>query len=129
LGALISSPPDQRTSDDREAIDVLCDYLLDRTFTWVARADDWVLPRFPRYYDADLIEFCHVLAHTRYREHPTFRAGLRAMVELQNEMGRWPKMKTTPVLQEERIHRPSRWLTYEAVHALALTFGDKTYAT
>lgn len=128
LGALLSRSLALRTSEDNEAIDALCHYLLDRTYSWKTGEDDWVRPRFPRYYDADLVEFCHVLAHTHYQDHPTFREGLRVMVELQNEIGRWPKMKGTPVLQEERIHRPCRWLTYEAVHALALTFGDDTYA-
>ncbi len=129
LGALIHRNETQPTDRDAKAIEILCDYLLKHDYAWEGEDADWLLPRFPRYYDADIIELCHVLAHTPARDHPRAQAILRRMLALQDSLGRWSKMKTTPALSEERVLQPSRWLTFEAVHSLMLTYGDNAYAT
>ena len=140
LGALIHGPMDDRgmTQHVLERIDVmvgtLCDYLFAHVYDWENEDAEWMLPRFPRYYDTDIVEFSHVLAHTIRGPNPaTYRTSmvqrvLQQMLTLQDANGRWPKMKTTPAFAEERVNQSSRWLTFEAVHALILAHGDAMYA-
>jgi hypothetical protein len=140
LGALI-----HRTADDlattqhmRERtdvmIDTLCNYLFAHVYDWEREDAEWMLPRFPRYYDTDIVEFSHVIAHTVIGRSPSgpratmVQRVMQQMLTLQDESGRWPKMKTTPAFAEERVTQPSRWLTFEAVHALILAHGDAMYA-
>ncbi len=104
-------------------MDRLCTYLLRHTYDLEGEDSDWTKPRFPRFYDTDLIELCHVLAHTAHRAHPTSQRLLRFVLDLQDADGRWHKQKVTPALAIERIFQPSRWLTFEAVHALVLNYG------
>lgn len=150
LGALIhcSSPTGAEGEvpvEGRQEIErLLCDYLLAPAYgqrqgaetPWRQAGPDlldgedaeWMLPRFPRYYDTDVIELCHMLAHTARRDDPVTRHILNRVLSLQDQSGRWSKMKTTPILSEERLGEPSRWLTFEAVHALILIYGDEMYA-
>jgi len=129
LDALLCLPPQERTSDDEEAIAVLCEQLLNTPYDWIKKDADWLRPAFPRYYDADLLELCRVLGQTSYRTHPRFAGLVARMVGLQTEQGRWLKARATPALAVERILQPSRWLTFEAVYTLILRYGDTTYAT
>jgi hypothetical protein len=140
LGALIHLPVDDRAipQDAPERIDAmvgaLCDYLLAHVYDWEGEDAEWMLPRFPRYYDTDIVEFSHVIAHILRRPGPAshriamMERVLQQMLTLQDESGRWLKMKTTPAFAEERVTQPSRWLTFEAVHALILAHGDALYA-
>ncbi|MGC9467106.1 MAG: hypothetical protein ACP5HS_00815 [Anaerolineae bacterium] len=128
LRALIHRDEDQMSPQKKEVIEILVRYLLAHTYKWEGEDADWLLPRFPRYYDSDIVEFCHVLAHTDSRNRSVVQQATQRLLELQDEGGRWPKMKSTPAFSEERIFRPSRWLTFEAVHALMLLYGDEIYA-
>lgn len=128
LAALIQIPAAQRTVDDEAAIDVLSERLIDYPYDFGRGDAEWLRPAFPRYYRADLLELCRVLAKTPYRTHHRFQELLQRMLALQTDEGRWCKMQPTPAISEERIHHPSRWLTFEAIHALTLTYGDQSYA-
>lgn len=128
LDALLCLPLAQRTSADEEAIATLCEQLLNAPYDWAKQDAAWLRPTFPRYYDADLLELCHILAQTSYRTHPRFAGLVEHLLALQTDQGRWCKTKTTPALFVERILQPSRWLTFEAVHTLILCYGDTMYA-
>jgi hypothetical protein len=140
LGALVHRDRDRPLESDAETIEILCTYLLSHTYEWGGQDIDWTLPRFPRYYETDLVELTHMLAHTEHRSDPECRQVIQRMVDLASPVGsanpmgsrdpsgRWIKAKTTPALSEERILQPSRWLTFEAVHALILIYGDEIYA-
>jgi hypothetical protein len=141
LGALTHrsavEPVPARGEDRRNdaVVGILCDYLCDHAYDWVGQDAEWMLPRFPRYYDTDIVEFSHVLAHTirgyaiSSRSASAVQEVFRQMLTLQDQSGRWPKMKTTPAFAEERVFQPSRWLTFEAVHAMILAHGDAMYAS
>jgi len=129
LSALIHCGVEVRAFQDPIVLDHLCKYLLGHLYDWERGDADWTLPRFPRFYDTDLIELCHVLAHTPYRTHHRFQPIVQQMIRLQDQEGRWPKLKATHILPGERIFHPSRWLTFEAVHTLILMYGDTMYAS
>lgn len=129
LGAFLSAPADQRSADDAQAIDSLCERLIGATYELLIPNTHWLLPTFPRYYRSDVLELCRTLAQTPYREHRRLQTLVDQMVPLQNVEGRWCKMQATPALTEERIYHPSRWLTFEAVHTLILMYGDDVYAS
>ncbi len=128
LLALLSIPADQRTADDAQAINILCERLTSAIYELLHIGSSWLQPTFPRYYQSDVVELCRALAQSSYRQHHRFHTLLDYMVDLQTVEGRWRKMQATPVLSEERIYHPSRWLTFEAVHTLILTYGDDIYA-
>jgi len=128
LGALLHRGGDRPLESDAETIDILCVYLLSHSYEWHGRDIDWALPRFPRYYETDLVELAHMLAHTKHHSDPACRQVIQRMVDIRDPSGRWIKAKTTPALFEEHILQPSRWLTSEAVHALMLIYGDEMYA-
>lgn len=127
LSALLHRGGDQPLESDVETIETLCAYLLSHSYEWTSGDVDWTLPRFPRYYETDIVEFAHLLAHTTRRNDPVSYEVMQHMVDMRDPQGRWLKAKTTPALSEERILRPSRWLTFEAVHALMLIYGDTIY--
>ncbi len=129
LAGLLSMPAEQRESNEEQAIAVVGEHLINYPYDFGKHDVEWVQPSFPRYYRSDLVELCRVLAQTPYRTHPRFQELLHRMLELQNAEGRWNKSRPTPALSEERIHQPSRWLTFEAVHTLTLTYGDDIYAS
>jgi len=128
LAGLLSIPSEQREADESRAIAVLGELLINYPYDFGKQDSEWLQPTFPRYYRSDLIELCHVLVQTPYRASPRFQELLRRMVELQTAEGRWNKSRATPALTVERIHSPSRWLTFEAVHTLTLAYGDDIYA-
>ncbi len=128
LAALIHCNTATTSAPDMSTIDLLCRYLLAHTYDWDREDAEWARPRFPRFYDTDLVELCHVLAHTEYRTHPKTQHMVERLIGLQDQEGRWLKLKATPTLPEERIFHQSRWLTFEAVHALMLVYGDEMYA-
>jgi len=128
LGALLSVPPNDRTADDVGAIGLVGQYLVDYPLDLDGRDRRWLAPVFPRYYSGDLLELCHLLAQTPYRDHIRLEELVRRILLLQDEEGRWIKAESTPAFTVERIHQPSRWLTLEAVHTLTLIYGDMIYA-
>ena len=128
LAALLSVPERVRSSEEKEAIEVLAGRLLEHTYDFRNWDRDWLEWTFPRYYDSDLMELCHLLAQTSRRDHPRFGEFVNLLVEAQTEEGVWHKRRNTPVLAVERIYHPSRWLTYEAIHTLMLLYGDPIYA-
>ncbi|MBN1249406.1 MAG: hypothetical protein JXC32_17225 [Anaerolineae bacterium] len=128
LGALLHRGGDGPLNSDRVTINTVCHYLLDQPYDWQGRDADWLLARFPRYYDTDLLELGHMLAHTTYRDSSLCKTVIELMIRRQDGEGHWIKAKNTPVFPEERINQPSRWLTFEAVHTLMLTYGDTMYA-
>lgn len=128
LDALLHVPPPQHTSDNAAAIEALSEQLLTHAYDWAGQDAGWLAPTYPRYYDADLLELCHVLAQTDKRAHPRFKELVQRMLTLQTAQGRWRKLRATPALPVERIQHPSRWLTYEAIHTLTLIYGDAGYA-
>ncbi|MGC9399035.1 MAG: hypothetical protein ACP5HM_07855 [Anaerolineae bacterium] len=129
LGGLLGIPPAQRTADDQAAIEQLARRLLEHPFDFQGRNADWLQLRFPRYYEADILELCHVLSHSIAPQHPGFRSYLHRAIALQNPAGRWVKRHSVSGYAEdiEALHRPSRWLTWEAVHTLMLVYGGNTY--
>lgn len=128
LAALVSMPAELRGADEEAAIAVLGESLINHLFDFSGRDADWLQPTFPRYYRSDIVELCRVVAQTDFRTHPRFQGWLYLLLSLKTEEGRWNKARPTPVLSEERLHHPSRWLTFEAIHALTLTYGDTIYA-
>ncbi len=128
LAALVSMPAEQRDADEEAAITVLGESLINHPFDFSGRDADWLQPTFPRYYRSDIVELCRVMAQTAFRTHPRFQGWLYLLLALQTDESRWNKARPTPALSEERLHHPSRWLTFEAVHALTLTYGDTVYA-
>lgn len=129
LGALIHRDEKPSGPVAEETVDRLCRYLLNHEYDWEGEDADWLLPRFPRHYDTDVIELAHVLSHTPYRAHPATTQIVRQMISLQDDAGRWPKMRTTPAFAMEGVDQPSRFLTFEAVHALMAIYGDTLYAS
>lgn len=129
LAALIHCNTESIGEIDATITNLLCEYLLAHTYDIEGEDADWARPRFPRFYETDLIEVCHMLAHTSYHTRPESQRLLRYMLDLQDADGRWHKQKVTPALAEERIFQPSRWLTFEAVHALILSYGDAVHAS
>jgi hypothetical protein len=127
LNALLHLPDSQRNHTEELAIDTLCDKLISYKYDFSGEDAEWILPRFPRYYESDIVELCHVLAHTIYRYDPRLLALLQPLLALQNTDGKWSKARSTPSLSVERIQQPSRWLTYEAIHTLTLVYGDDIY--
>ena len=128
LSALLHRGGDQPLESDAETIDIICRYLLAHEYDFDGRDDDWMGPRFPRTYETDVVELTHLLAHTRHRNHRVCRELNQRLLMLKDDSGRWIKTRTTPALFHERINQPSRWLTFEAVHALMLVHGDEIYA-
>ncbi len=130
LDALSSAPTAYiKTTEAQQAMEILVDMLSHDAYDWDRQHADWLNPTFPRYYGADIIELCRVLAQT-----PQYSKGqaddiIQRMLSLQTEQGRWRKMRPTPALNVERIYQPSRWLTFEAIYALTSFYGDSTYAT
>jgi hypothetical protein len=141
LGALLHrsmiepAPAQQELASIDALVGFLCDYLFAHAYDWEGEDAEWMLPRFPRYYDTDIVEFLHVIAHTvrgyttSGRSASAVQRILQQVLTLQDHSGRWPKLKTTPALAEERVSEPSRWLTFEAIHALILAHGDTMYAS
>ena len=141
LGALLHRPAADPNAPGRDfgqidsAVGLICDYLLPHAYDWEGEDAEWMLPRFPRYYDTDIVEFSHVMSHTvkgytiSNRSASASKRILQQMLTLQDQSGRWTKLKTTPALAEEHVYQPSRWLTFEAVHALILAHGDAMYAS
>jgi hypothetical protein len=141
LGALIHRSADGSAAIQQDlhqadtSVGILCDYLFAHAYDWEREDAEWMLPRFPRYYDTDIVELSHVLSHTVRGYTVSFRSAgamwkiMQQMLTLQDESGRWLKMKTTPAFAEERVFQPSRWLTFEAIHALILAHGDALYAS
>ena len=129
LAALLSIPREQRDADIEAAMAVLGERLINYAYDFDKHDAEWLRPGFPRYYRSDLVELCHTLAQTPYQKHPRFDGLLRRLLALQTPEGRWNKMRATPALAEERIHHPSRWLTFEAIHTLTMTYGDTIYAS
>jgi hypothetical protein len=129
LKAVLSRDSGALSTADESAIEFLCEYLVNHVWDWRGPDRDWMQLRFPRFYDTDLVEFCHVLSETGFRTHSRCREAVQQMLTLQDAAGRWPKMKATPAFSEERVTQPSRWLTLEAVHSLMQIYGDDVYAT
>ena len=128
LSALVSIPTEQRGTDEEAAIAVLGESLINYPFDFSGRDVEWLQPTFPRYYHTDIVELCRVMAQTTFRTHPRFQGWLHLLLSLKTDEGRWNKARPSPALSEERLFHPSRWLTFEAVHALTLTYGDTVYA-
>lgn len=128
LGALLSVAEVQRTPAVMDAIAVLCEQLVDRAYDFAGRDARWLKTVFPRYYNSDLIELCRSLAMVLGEKDARLEALADTLLSLQTNEGRWCKTEATPVLNVERIQQPSRWLTFEAIHALMLIFGDDVYA-
>lgn len=129
LSALLHHPVKQRSHDVEKAIDILGDNLIDFNYDFEGEDAEWAQPSYPRYYESDLMELCHVLAHTNYRRDSRFIRLLERLLSLQDAEGRWHKARPTPSLSIERILQPSRWLTYEAIHTLTSVYGDDIYAS
>jgi hypothetical protein len=128
LAALVDIPAEERGADEGTAIEALGESLINYPFDFSGRDADWLQPTFPRYYRSDIVELCRVVAQTDYRTHPRFQGWLYLLLSLKTDEGRWNKARPSPALSEERLHHPSRWLTFEAVHALTLVYGDTVYA-
>ena len=128
LAALVSIPAAQRGADEEAAIALLGESLINYPFDFSGRDAEWLQPTFPRYYRSDILELCRVVAQTTFRTHPRFQGWLHLLLSLKTDEGRWNKVRPSPALSEERLFHPSRWLTFEAVHALTLTYGDTVYA-
>jgi len=128
LGALLSAPAGQQSEVSKQAIMHLSQVFLNQSYDFSQRDANWLRPTFPRYYETDLLELCHLIAQTPSRKHSRHQELLLRVVALQTEDGRWIKYRATPAFMEERINQPSRWLTFEAVHSLILTYGGNTYA-
>ncbi len=129
LAGLLSIPQEQRTAEDQAAIRELTQRLLAHPFDFDGQNADWLELRFPRYYESDIVQLCHVLAHSADHGHPRFRAYLRRMTALQTPDGRWLKRRSVAGrLDVEPLGRPSRWLTWEAVHTLLMVHGGNLYA-
>ncbi len=128
LVGLLSTPAAQRTDEDAQAIADLAESLLNQTYDFEGRDASWLRPVFPRYYMTDVLELCHGLAQTPYKTHSRYLEFLRQMVALQTERGVWLKYGSHPAFMEERINQPSRWLTFQAVHTIMLTYGGNAYA-
>ncbi len=129
LNALLVHPVKQRSRDEETAIDTLCDNLINFNYDFEGEDAEWVQPRYPRYYDSDILELCHVLAHTNYRRDVRLNQLLQPLLALQDKEGKWHKARSTPSISIERIQQPSRWLTYEAIHTLTLVYGDDIYGS
>ena len=129
LNALLHLPDAQRSSDVEAAINNLCDKLISYDYDFTGEDAEWAQPRYPRYYESDLLELCHVLAHTNYRSDTRLVRLLQSLLALQNSEGKWCKARSTLSLSVERIQQPSRWLTYEAIHTLTSVYGDDIYGS
>ncbi|MGC9358264.1 MAG: hypothetical protein ACP5GX_10360, partial [Anaerolineae bacterium] len=129
LHGLLSIPLSRRTPEDKAAVEVLTQRLLTHGFNFAGRDAGWLQLHFPRYYETDLLETCHALVHSAQHQHPRFREFLRRVVQMQTDEGRWRKIRAAPgTFQVERMGRPSRWLTFEAVHILIMVYGGNVYA-
>jgi|GEM_PF-554811 len=129
LAALLSIPAEQRGVDEETAIAVVGESLINHPFDFNGRDADWLQPTFPRYYQSDIVELCRVVAQTDFRTHARFQGWLYLLLSLKTDEGVWRKARPTPAFFEERLFHPSRWLTFEAIHALTLTYGDAVYAS
>lgn len=130
LAGLESLPAAARTPDNTKAMQQLADRLLRWPFDWERRHADWLRLRFIRYYETDLLELAHVLAHSGNAEHPRLREFTLRLAAQQDDEGRWHKTRAAALeMQIERIFQPSRWLTFEAVHTMMLVYGGNAYAS
>lgn len=130
LQGLGSTAGETRTAEEREAMQRLAERLLRWPFDWDTRYSDWLRLRFVRYYETDLLELAHVLAHAGESEHPRTREFATRLEALQDNEGRWLKTRLSAhELRIERVFQPSRWLTFEAVHTLMLIYGGNAYAS
>ncbi|MBN1922591.1 MAG: hypothetical protein JW892_15185 [Anaerolineae bacterium] len=130
LAGLESIPTAARTPENTQALEKLADRLLRWPFDWERRHADWLRLRFTRYYETDLLELAHVLAHSGNTGHPRLREFTTRLAEQQDDEGRWHKTRAAALeMQAERIFQPSRWLTFEAVHTLMLVYGGNAYAS
>jgi hypothetical protein len=129
LKSLLHPPISQQSRDEETAIGILCDKLINFHYDFHGEDAEWTQPRYPRYYESDILELCHVLAHTNYRNDILLTRLMQPLLTLQNSEGKWLKARATPSLAIERIHQPSRWLTFEAIHTLTSVYGDDVYAS
>ncbi len=130
LGGLHRIPRDRRPEEVARACDLLVDRLLEYPFDFEGVNADWLQPTYPRYYESDLLELCHVLAHAGAQKRISYRRLEERLRAMQTSAGRWLKRRPAPGrLDVEARQRPSRWLTWEAIHTLAITYGNETYAT
>lgn len=129
LAGLQCIPTHACTVEEAKAKLQLAETLLLWPFDWERRDAEWLRLRYIRYYETDLLELAHVLAHAGYTEHIRLREFTARLLELQTADGRWQKNRASAnELQIERIFQPSRWLTFEAIHTLMLVYGGNTYA-
>ena len=129
LNALLHLPDNERSQDEETAIDTICTKLISFDYDFAGDDAEWAQPRYPRYYESDILELCHVLAHTNYRHDARLVRLLQPLLSLQNAEGKWCKARATPSLSIERMQQPSRWLTYEAIHILTSVYGDDIYGS
>lgn len=130
LQGLECTAEDKRTTENTEAMQRLTERLLRWPFEWETRYSDWLRLRFVRYYESDLLELAHVLAHTGAPRHPRTQEFATRLEALQDDEGRWLKTRLSAhEMRIERVFQPSRWLTFEAVHTLMLIHGGNAYAS
>ena len=129
LIGLLSAPPEERTTEETAAIATLTEQVLNYPFDFAGREQGWLQIHFPRYYESDLVELCHVLTGVASPDLPQISSMLRHLITLQTEEGRWIKSGTAPGnIQVEGGGKPSRWLTFEAIHTLMQVYGGNAYA-
>ncbi len=130
LIGLLSTPIEQRTTEETAAIGTLTEQILAYPFDFTARERGWLQLHFPRYYESDLVELCRVLVCTASLDLPQASSLLQHLIALQTEEGRWIKSGNAPGnIQVEGKGKPSRWLTFEAIHTLMQVYGGNAYAS
>lgn len=130
LEGLLRLPKAQQDGDVGDACKALVDRLLNYPFDFDKRNADWLEPTYPHYYASDLIDLCHALARAGAIQRVSYRQLEARLREMQTPNGRWVKIRPSPGrLDIEPRRRPSRWLTWKAVHTFAIAYGNETYAT
>jgi len=88
------------------------------TLGWVT---DWFAFGFPGFYESDLLEGLEVLAALGYGSDARFRRWLPAVLDRQDDRGRWllrNSFNGHTIADIEAVGQPSKWVTLRALRAL-----------
>ncbi|BAI62132.1 conserved hypothetical protein [Methanocella paludicola SANAE] len=128
LKALAEIPPRKRSKPVKATIEAGAEYLLKHRIYKSSHDPEkvtmpgWLKFSFPRMWSTDALEVLGILARLGYRDE-RMQDAIDAVLEKQDAQGRWlneDRYGSRYIMRVDRTGRPSRWVTYEALHTLKL---------
>ncbi len=130
LKALAEIPPRRRSKPVRATIEAGAEHLLKHRIFKSSHdpakvaMPGWLNFGFPRMWGTDVLEVLGILAKLGYRDE-RMRDAIDVVLEKQDAQGRWineDRFGSRYIVRVDRIGRPSKWVTYEALRTLKLLY-------